>query len=167
MTGNHKQEYQKQYYKENKEKLNEYGKQWRKDNSKKMKEYEKQRYLENPKPRSNPKQLRKSAAKWRKNNPGYQTKWNKDNPDKKRKSKLKCKYDLSHEDWLKMWEGQGGKCIICRKKFTKPSDGFVDHNHKTNKVRGLLCRKCNFGLGFFNDDPKLTAKATEYLLGDE
>jgi hypothetical protein len=41
---------------------------------------------------------------------------------------------------------------------------FVDHSHATGKVRGLLCRPCNFSLGFMRDDPRLTAAATEYLL---
>ena len=41
---------------------------------------------------------------------------------------------------------------------------IVDHSHATGKVRGLLCRPCNFSLGFMRDDPRLTAAATEYLL---
>ena len=41
---------------------------------------------------------------------------------------------------------------------------FVDHSHATGKVRGLLCRPCNFSRGFMRDDPRLTAAATEYLL---
>jgi len=40
---------------------------------------------------------------------------------------------------------------------------MVDHNHKTNKVRGLLCQRCNMGIGQFRDDPNLMARAVEYL----
>ncbi|MBA7572891.1 hypothetical protein ES708_14678 [subsurface metagenome] len=79
---------------------------------------------------------------------------------------IKTKYNLSHEDWLKIWESQDGKCSICGKSFIELSDACTDHDHKTDEIRGLLCRECNLGIGFFNDNPKLTAEATKYLLGD-
>lgn len=97
--------------------------------------------------------LRKRDRQWRKNHPEREKEW----------ENLK-NYNLSHEDWLKIWENQDGKCAICGKPFKKPFDDQVDHNHKTNKIRGLLCKKCNGGIGFLNDNPELTAKATEYLL---
>ena len=128
----------------------EYNKQWCKDNPKKVKEWHK---------------------KWAKNNKehvnNYLRQWRKDNPEKEKGRTLRESHNLSYENWLKMWEVQNGKCLICGKKFTKPSDACVDHNHKTGNIRGLLCSKCNLGLGFFKDNPKLTAKATEYLLGDK
>ena len=40
----------------------------------------------------------------------------------------------------------------------------VDHNHKTGKIRGLLCSKCNFGIGQFNDDLKLIDSVKKYLI---
>jgi len=39
----------------------------------------------------------------------------------------------------------------------------IDHNHLTNKVRGLLCNKCNQGIGFFNDNVHLLSEAIKYL----
>ena len=60
-----------------------------------------------------------------------------------------------------MLAGQGGVCAICKRKFDKTP--CVDHCHSTGKVRGLLCRKCNIGLGFCRDDSNLMRAATAYL----
>ena len=61
---------------------------------------------------------------------------------------------------------QDYKCAIC--ETDRPGGGrkhfCVDHCHKTNKIRGLLCVKCNIGQGYFNDDPSLTQALTDYLI---
>jgi len=44
---------------------------------------------------------------------------------------------------------------------------IIDHNHGTNEIRGLLCYKCNIGLGQYNDDLKLILKAFNYLNKNE
>lgn len=108
----------------------------------------------------------------------YNKQWREDHPEKaKGYSKEYCRkhrkrakiihlqrnYNLSYEDWLKIWENQDGKCAICKIAFLTQSDAYVDHDHKTGEIRSLLCKKCNFGLGMFDDDPELTTKATEYL----
>jgi len=93
----------------------------------------------------------------------YNNQWNKDHRDHRRQCKIERLYGLSHKNWLKMWEDQNGRCKICGENFTKPGDANVDHNHKTGKIRGLICRKCNLGLGNFNDDPELLIKASKYL----
>jgi hypothetical protein len=64
---------------------------------------------------------------------------------------------------------QDNRCAICRKPETsKHQSGTirklaVDHCHETGKLRGLLCTKCNTGLGLFNDDWLLLDNAIEYL----
>lgn len=75
---------------------------------------------------------------------------------------LRSKYGISLDDYNRMLEEQGGGCAICGKT---PSNRrlHVDHDHKTGKVRGLTCYKCNVGLGYFGDDPERTRRATEYL----
>ena len=77
---------------------------------------------------------------------------------------FKDKFNLSHEEWLEMWEYQEEKCAICGIVFPTPSDACVDHDHKTGEIRGLLCRKCNRGIGHFNDDIELVTKAMKYLM---
>lgn len=84
-----------------------------------------------------------------------------------RKSRLKVKYGLTEEDVASMRLAQSGRCLICSIEFGKTSWGYdaanIDHNHRTGMVRGLLCTKCNRGLGLFCDDPRLLAKAAKYL----
>ena len=53
------------------------------------------------------------------------------------------------------------ECVICG----SVEDLVVDHCHKTNIIRGMLCNHCNRGLGNFKDDPELLEFARMYLLG--
>jgi peptide methionine sulfoxide reductase MsrB len=63
-----------------------------------------------------------------------------------------------------MVEEQGGLCAICQKPYDwETSALYIDHCHTTGKVRGLLCRNCNKGLGHFFDDVANLARAIEYL----
>ena len=84
-----------------------------------------------------------------------------------RKSKFKRQYGISLEQYEEMLQNQGHGCAICGAK--KPSERTkyfaVDHCHDTGKVRGLLCTKCNRGLGLFNDRTDMLQKAIKYLLG--
>lgn len=77
---------------------------------------------------------------------------------------LQHKYGLSLSDFDTLMLNQYGCCKICDKPFEKNKRLTVDHNHQTGKVRGLLCTKCNVGLGHFNDCPILLKKALNYLL---
>lgn len=80
------------------------------------------------------------------------------------KAKIKHHFGLSVEEYDAMLKRQGGKCAICRGGPTKRYKRLsVDHDHKTKKVRGLLCSNCNTGLGYFKDDPENTQAATDYL----
>lgn len=40
---------------------------------------------------------------------------------------------------------------------------MVDHDHGTMEIRGVLCRLCNLGLGYFRDDPEVLLAAVNYL----
>jgi hypothetical protein len=80
-----------------------------------------------------------------------------------RKAKLR-KYDLAPDEFDKMLSAQNGRCAVCRRTIEEEKQLQIDHNHTTNKVRGLLCGKCNRGLGLFGEDLNLLSKAVEYLL---
>jgi hypothetical protein len=78
--------------------------------------------------------------------------------------RLLAKYGLDEEGYDKMLRDQDGKCKICGKEHNGKHSVFViDHDHKTGKVRSLLCKHCNTGLGSYFDSPSLLRAAAEYL----
>lgn len=81
-----------------------------------------------------------------------------------RNSSFKKWYNLTNLDYNRMFEQQEGKCLICGKHQSEFKRRFnVDHDHKTGKIRGLLCFKCNTGIGRFNDNILLLESAIKYL----
>ena len=88
--------------------------------------------------------------------------------DKERKARnilyqKKTKYGLNEEEYKRLFSKQENKCAICNREFNINNKAFVDHSHITNKVRGLLCTKCNTLLGMANDDIAILKKAIQYL----
>jgi len=89
-------------------------------------------------------------------------------PSRNKENKLK-KYGLNVEEYEKMLSSQNGVCSICHKEETRKGKNGkvlplnVDHNHKTGKVRGLLCHLCNVSLGGFQDSEELLLNAIKYL----
>lgn len=81
-------------------------------------------------------------------------------------------YGLTAKDYNDLMQKCGGRCTICKQKETasirgKVAELTVDHCHTTGKVRGLLCRQCNVGLGNFKDKVDLLHAAIKYLEGSE
>lgn len=79
------------------------------------------------------------------------------------------KYNITIDEYENMHEQQNGVCAICGQPENRAYNGnainlAVDHCHKTGKVRGLLCSRCNQALGNFQDSSKILAKALNYLL---
>lgn len=71
----------------------------------------------------------------------------------------------SPEAYEYAWYHQNGKCAICgcelgSSRYTKPA---ADHNHKTGKLRGILCTQCNTALGLMKDSPYRLESAIRYL----
>jgi len=71
-------------------------------------------------------------------------------------------YGLTMDEFNAMMVSQAGQCLICPRKLVEPC---VDHCHTTGRIRGLLCSKCNSGLGMFDDDPERLLRAIDYLKG--
>ncbi len=79
--------------------------------------------------------------------------------------KVLLSYGLqSYEDFDRLFEEKNGTCHICGASLEYDGkDTHVDHDHITGKVRGLLCRGCNHGLGHFKDNPAALRAAADYL----
>lgn len=130
---------------------------------------------------------RKCYEKWlRQTNPAFAERqrkncrlWVKNYADKKRKSDkkwlakqdtlyrwarhLKSRFGITPEEYYKMLASQKGVCNICERS-PKPSKRLaIDHCHKTGKIRGLLCFRCNYGLTFFSESEKMLLKAASHV----
>jgi hypothetical protein len=99
---------------------------------------------------------RQLNAEWRERN---KEKVLEKNKEYQLKHKLKNRYNLSEEEYQEAVVIADGKCAICR----KDEKLFIDHCHETEKFRGLLCTRCNTGLGMFWDDIDNLQRAAGYL----
>lgn len=79
------------------------------------------------------------------------------------------KYGISIGVYTKLVKDQKNLCGICGNPETVigrggvPRQLSIDHDHRTNEVRGLLCHSCNLALGHFKDKPFLLLRAARYL----
>src|SRR5574341_501963 len=75
------------------------------------------------------------------------------------------KYGITQEQFNAQLAAQNGQCAVCRTTSAGGRDGTwqVDHDHKTGKMRGVLCVACNIGIGLFNDDEARLSAAVTYL----
>lgn len=90
--------------------------------------------------------------------------YRKKNPDKIKEWGLQRKYGISLDTYNRMFLSQGGRCAICRTDVPAKKYGWhVDHDHSTEKVRGILCNKCNRGLGYLNDSLDILKAAIKYI----
>ncbi len=78
---------------------------------------------------------------------------------------LKIRYHLDTAAYEEMLRQQCGLCAICGRFFDGYNEPLIDHNHDTGEVRGMLCRRCNTGIGMLDHSPALLAVAMEYLRG--
>jgi len=78
---------------------------------------------------------------------------------------LRETYDITLEDYDALLRRQHGRCAICG-RIPQKMRLAVDHDHETGGVRGLLCQRCNTGIGHLGDDPERCDRAAAYLRAD-
>ena len=135
-----------EYYQKNRQELIEYSKKYQVDNREKCNE---------------------KSRRWANKNKGiksaYARKYHKKYP-LKRRIKTLSKHGLTMDDYALLMEQQNGLCAICGIPQVEMNRKFyVDHCHETGKVRGLLCIKCNTGIGNLNDNLQVLKNAVTYL----
>jgi hypothetical protein len=85
------------------------------------------------------------------------------NPTKASNTALVRKYGITLEQKTEMWLAQNKTCAICPKALNTLFEAKTDHNHKTGKVRQLLCAKCNAHLGYIKEDFGIALKLAKYI----
>ncbi len=91
--------------------------------------------------------------------------WGRNNPDRRRSTLIKHVYGIDSKEYDRLLQAQDGKCAIC---FSTNVGGKrlhfdIDHNHITGKVRGLLCRSCNYLIGNSKESTTTLLSAVKYL----
>jgi len=154
--------YLREYRQKNKERINESRRAWEAANPEKRAEQQR-RYWAN-----NQGELLSRAAvrRMRPEERAYQQEYR--NTHRVRQRELNRiatlrQYGLTPESFEELLRGQGGRCAICRSAEPTSWGWHVDHCHATDRVRGVLCHRCNVGLGHFKDDPVRLRAAVEYV----
>jgi len=82
------------------------------------------------------------------------------------------RYGITKDDYNALLKKQNNRCLICdgfniviRKNGNHINGLAVDHDKVTKQIRGLLCGRCNRGIGYFRDNPALLSRAARYVVG--
>jgi hypothetical protein len=140
-----RKKYFRNYYLQNRGKILQKNRLWSKDNRKRVNSLARKNHLKN--------RISRNAA---------QRRWAQSHPEAIKNRRYKTLYGLNLKFVEEQKIKQRNRCLIC----SHQKELFVDHNHRNGKFRGLLCRKCNAGLGMFGDSIKNLEGAIRYLKGD-
>jgi len=89
--------------------------------------------------------------------------WQNNNPEKVKNARWLREFGVSFSFIENLKNKQKNCCAICKMELNTKIKAHIDHNHATGKVRGILCQKCNQGLGLFNDSIDVLKSALKYL----
>lgn len=148
-----RRESKRRYYLANSENIKARARAWKEVNPEKRRETNRRYFIDNQE------KIYKNFRTWKKANREKLR-------ERQRRASLKWEHGISLVEYEEMSELQGGKCAICHRGHGGSCRGrrlYVDHDHKTGKIRGLLCSYCNSALGMAFDDPTILRKAAEYL----
>jgi hypothetical protein len=84
-------------------------------------------------------------------------------PEKQSHNERKRLYGITKEEFLGLLDKQDHKCAVCRTSISDKGKAHVDHSHDTGIIRGLLCIRCNRGIGLLRDSPEILKNALLYL----
>ena len=161
--------YQSKWYQKNKKRLSIDAKKYREINRDKINKRQREFYLLNRVEKIRYEKERRNNDKYKEYKKKYDIIYYDVNKEKIKKRTYRYtreKYGITLEQYDNMFRKQKGKCPICNNPLGKLGIGTgpcIDHSHLTKKVRDLLCRKCNLGLGLFKDNPKILESAVKYL----
>lgn len=163
----HKKEYNKKWYQDHKEHSKECAKRWHQAHKELKRECGKkwrQKHKE---------ELKESKKKWyqdhkeeqKENKKKYYQDHKEERKEYDKRRHYKKMYNLTLEEIDQILIKQNHKCALCGMSLLE-TKRCTDHSHKTNKVRGILCDRCNKGLGFFQyfyDNPEFFKKTIKYI----
>ena len=150
-------EKQKRYYQKNKKEIREKKKLYYKDNLEEIGKYRKEYY------KKNGDYVRKKSREWKRKN-----------RERDKENRIIRLYGINFKGFNEILKSQNNMCKICgilieeKNLLDRRKNGIViDHNHKTGKVRGILCSPCNYILGNAKDNKKILKEAINYLEENE
>lgn len=160
-------ESQKRYYAKNRDKINKISRESRRKlyaiNPEKIKEANKRYIIENKPKIQNARKLYrlKHGEELRLKSREYA----KTHKEERKDYVLKKTYGITLGEYRVLSESQNDVCAICEKpqEIKRGKNLFVDHNHDTGKVRGLLCTYCNVALGYLREDVIVMEKMIKYV----
>ena len=157
---NKKAEYQRRWRLKNLERIRVYQRRWQRKNKEKIKEYYRNWRT------ANMARVRDLRRKWKKDaGPQYFAKYRKANKQKHRYYSIKHRHGLSKDAYDLLLSTQSFRCAACEVDLSAIGSHniHVDHCHKTQKIRAILCGPCNRALGLMKDDPVKLHKLAEYI----
>jgi hypothetical protein len=95
----------------------------------------------------------------------YRKKYNNEHTNDRINYKLIHNYGITLNEKQNILKQQNYKCLVCNKNLKNINTRYIhiDHNHKTKKIRGILCQTCNLALGLLKENPAIIYRLFQYV----